>query len=77
MWYKALLTWGIPKSDDQKLTFAFPAKRLDWLSYAFIWEKYWKGNFSRSVEGWYTIFGTDTLLTKNMEIKKSHISGWP
>ena len=49
-------------NDDPKLTFAFPAKRLDWLSYAFIWEKYWKVNFSRTVEGWCIIFGTDTSI---------------
>ena len=34
----------------------------------FIWEKYWKVNFLRTTEDWCIIFGTDTLLTKNMEI---------
>ena len=68
------MAFQICSSNDLKLTFASPAKRLDWLSYAFIWEKYWK--VKRIVEGWCIIFGIDTLLTKYMEIYQCHISGW-
>ena len=32
------------------------------------WKKYWKFHFSRTIEGWCLIFGTNVLLTKNMEM---------
>ena len=51
-------------NDDRKLNWPFYGK----VKLTFLWEKYWKVNFSRTIEGWCIMFGTDTLLTKNMEI---------
>ena len=73
--HRWLAPFQICLSDDPKLTFALPAEMLNWLSYAYIWEKYWKVSFSKTVEGWCIIFGTDTctLLTKKMKIYQGHI----
>ena len=68
--FKALMimAYQFPSNDEPKFTIELSLKRSNWLPYTFIWEKYWKVIFLKTIECWLIIFSTNTLLIKNIEI---------
>ena len=70
------MTWGSHNLFNWWTWVDLSTKMSDWLPYEFIWEKYWKVSFSKTLEDWWSTFGIVFYWPRRWKYVNVKDNGW-